>query len=1317
VADTDCDDGVDCTVDTCDTGSGQCSSSASDALCDDGVSCTVDACDPTEGCTLTPDDALCDDGLFCNGIETCDANLDCQAGTLNCEDGVGCTLDTCDEVFDTCVNSPDDALCDDGLFCNGAERCDAVADCLAGPDPCTDSVVCTLDGCNESNDLCTHLPDDTLCSDELFCNGVETCDPFLDCQTALPVDCTDSFDCTLDSCDEEANTCSFWPDDTLCDDGDPQTTDICDPLTGCRWSPVDSDGDGAPDVLDNCPSEPNAFQEDWDHDGMGDACDPCPRDASDLCTPPEVVPIQHEIPSQETLLGGQFTDAPAYDHWTRAFGRSDGQAVVLVLEDFELQSLHSANGGVSFSSEVSIAGGDGHPPVHQPVDGTVSRDGDLYVVFGTSLAVGGMALQLTTSTDMGQSWSTPVEVGRDPLFTKARVAANDTGTVAVLYGQSTLRVSYDGGATFGEPTSPEPCQGSWSTPHPEYGIDVAVTPDGWVYLVFVDQPAFPNGGLNYRTCLNILTPSGRSAVELDQYLGLTWNSQEALDRWYSAYPDIDVAADGGVVLSLYYYWWDTYRPATTPTYHSVALMHDPVDGTFAPMVSRRGDYPQDYEWLLTPHPTSSTVLVTRNDRLGHRWIGRWDYASGSGFSGTPHDLGVASRHSIASTPAGSWIAAWDSAGTIEARISIDDAATWGSAVSVDTTSADSILGDLVSVNSDEFLAVYLDDRLNPGRDRDVYTNRSPAHPIAFTNETRIDSDVTSRNTPFATSLSVATDGVSRVYVAMAPIATGPHSDIYVSASSDGGYTIPAPQRISGGTAGQQPIDAPRLAATVDGSVYAAYRADGALRFNASTNGGISWFASDIQLGNLSSASWSVWSLPEPITYSEFDLAATSGGAVHVAWSDGTGVHVATSTDYGVSFVQTSFEGGTGVAHRHPSLCADGPHVFLTFASDDAGTPQDVWAVVSDDGGTTWGMPRRVRDPGQDGVFDIPALACRANRAVVVWPDNRSGLFQIYAARYDGVTWLIERSIGGPSDTDHFFPRARFLSPTDLLVSFQAEPGVYAIVSRDAGARFEAAVRLDDRGFNGALPSVAPQVVADALGNVWISWIELSAGLGSIAVRHSGDGGSTWDEVRRLDRQTPHGALWNQHGLIDGYAAALPRTGLFVWNGQRRSRAYDGVVNAYDLDDLDRDTIDNADDSCPQTANADQADTDGDLVGDACDCASTDSTLWSVPGEAANLRVIHSSDTGQSTLTWSAGTYPGGTAATTRYDTIRSSDPTDLSTAATCVETNGDDTSTNDDSSPSPGQVFFYLVRAENTCGAGSCGVDSGDVERIVRECD
>ena len=46
----------------------------------------------------------------------------------------------------------------------------------------------------------------------------------------------------------------------------------------------DSDGDGVPDTIDNCPNTANPDQKDSDGDGVGDACDGCPNDPKKTAT-------------------------------------------------------------------------------------------------------------------------------------------------------------------------------------------------------------------------------------------------------------------------------------------------------------------------------------------------------------------------------------------------------------------------------------------------------------------------------------------------------------------------------------------------------------------------------------------------------------------------------------------------------------------------------------------------------------------------------------------------------------------------------------------------------------------------------------------------------------------------------------------------------------------------------------------------------------------------------------------------------------------------------------------------------------------------
>jgi len=205
-SDADCDDGVPCTVDSCEVSSGLCANAPDNAFCDDGVGCTNDACDPETGCESTPVDANCDDGIDCT-VDACDAELDClftsdpgrcddgiactddvcdalrgclfTPNDANCDDGVDCTIDACDAETD-CGFVPDDGFCDDGRFCTGVERCEPASGCVAGVDPCPGQF------CREADARCVDCLADADCDDGAFCNGAEFCDAAGSCAAGGP---------------------------------------------------------------------------------------------------------------------------------------------------------------------------------------------------------------------------------------------------------------------------------------------------------------------------------------------------------------------------------------------------------------------------------------------------------------------------------------------------------------------------------------------------------------------------------------------------------------------------------------------------------------------------------------------------------------------------------------------------------------------------------------------------------------------------------------------------------------------------------------------------------------------------------------------------------------------------------------------------------------------------------------------------------------------------------------------------------------------------------------------------------------------------
>jgi hypothetical protein len=130
---TNCDDGVPCTVDRCNTSNGRCEHTPDNTRC-----AGMGTCDPTMGCVMRSctSDAQCSDMNACNGDERCVAGH-CAGGTP--------------------------LRCDDGQFCNGTETCNPATGCAPGTPPsCDDGMPCTSDRCNPDAaggaGMCAHSP-------------------------------------------------------------------------------------------------------------------------------------------------------------------------------------------------------------------------------------------------------------------------------------------------------------------------------------------------------------------------------------------------------------------------------------------------------------------------------------------------------------------------------------------------------------------------------------------------------------------------------------------------------------------------------------------------------------------------------------------------------------------------------------------------------------------------------------------------------------------------------------------------------------------------------------------------------------------------------------------------------------------------------------------------------------------------------------------------------------------------------------------------------------------------------------------------------
>lgn len=119
---------------------------------------------------------------------------------------------------------------------------------------CDDGASCTIDTCDLDLGRCRFTPDDAACADAIFCDGAEVCVPRVGCEPGPPHDCGDGDACTIDTCEEDTQTCSRRPRDAD-QDGDP-----------------DGHCDGGGDCDDQDPARSSASPEVCGN-GLDDDCD------------------------------------------------------------------------------------------------------------------------------------------------------------------------------------------------------------------------------------------------------------------------------------------------------------------------------------------------------------------------------------------------------------------------------------------------------------------------------------------------------------------------------------------------------------------------------------------------------------------------------------------------------------------------------------------------------------------------------------------------------------------------------------------------------------------------------------------------------------------------------------------------------------------------------------------------------------------------------------------------------------------------------------------------------------------------------------
>ena len=223
-----CHDGDACTlVDAC--VDGKCVGTGA-VLCDDGEQCTGDSCDPETGCVfelLTGD--ACNDGNSCTDADSCSEGH-CVGTPTVCDDNDVCTENLCDPTSGCVYPGVADDLgvqCDDGNPCSLASQC--IGGVCAGVafKVCDDQDLCTDDFCSEESGDCATTFNTAPCDDSNPCTEDDTCTQG-NCLGGGWMACDDADVCTDDSCQPAQGGCVFQPNSVACDDGDLCTVgDVC----------------------------------------------------------------------------------------------------------------------------------------------------------------------------------------------------------------------------------------------------------------------------------------------------------------------------------------------------------------------------------------------------------------------------------------------------------------------------------------------------------------------------------------------------------------------------------------------------------------------------------------------------------------------------------------------------------------------------------------------------------------------------------------------------------------------------------------------------------------------------------------------------------------------------------------------------------------------------------------------------------------------------------------------------------------------------------------------------------------------------------
>jgi hypothetical protein len=228
-------------------------------------------------------------------------------------------------------------------------------------------------------------------------------------------------------------------------------------------------------------------------------------------------------------------------------------------------------------------------------------------------------------------------------------------------------------------------------------------------------------------------------------------------------------------------------------------------------------------------------------------------------------------------------------------------------------------------------------------------------------------------------------------------APGGNEDVYVVASTDGGATFAAPVRINDPAAGSADVDDPELKCS-GANAYVVWvdkrTGNDRIYFDRTLDGGVTW-GTDVRLDRESATA-----------DSDNPSMSIEGTNIHVVWTDDRNdvgladqVFYVVSNDSGATFSLDKKLGSAavGVDADDAKVSASGSNVYVVWADNRNGAPNDIFFISSSDNGVTFGSDFALDSDAGTIEDQAPHIRSKGDAVFVLYREEINLLDQVYLA--------------------------------------------------------------------------------------------------------------------------------------------------------------------------------------------------------------------------------------------------------------------------------------------------------------------------------